>query len=152
VSAAQAEAAFQRALELDDSCFEAWVNLGGVRMARLDFAGAVEANTRALAVKPDLVQAQFNLGLGHLYLGHPDELVGCFEKVIAAEPQNAAGHYYLAVGQLAQGRVDDARASLQRAQALGYQPPPEFLRALDKAEGSEGAIVMEFEPGKDPVQ
>jgi tetratricopeptide (TPR) repeat protein len=152
VSAAQAEAEFVRAIELDERCFEAWVNLGGIRMARLDFAGAVEANNRALAIRPELVQATFNLGLGHLYLSHPDEMVVCFEKVIAAEPQNAAGHYYLAVGQLAQGRVDEARARLQRAQALGYQPPPEFLRALDKASGSQGEIVMEFEPDEEPVQ
>ncbi|MFH1810464.1 MAG: tetratricopeptide repeat protein [Pseudomonadota bacterium] len=147
LSATEAEKELQHALVLDPHCVEAWVNLGGVRMARMDFKGAVEANQRALAVQPELTQARFNLGLGHLYLGQADEVVACFEQVVTREPDSAPGHYYLAVGQLAQGRVDDARASLASAMALGHKPPPEFLRALDKASGQQGAVALEIEPG-----
>ena len=46
-----AEAAYRKALELDPDLLEAWVNLGGVLMARWDFKGSLEANREALLRK-----------------------------------------------------------------------------------------------------
>ncbi len=149
--APEAEAELNRALELDPSCAGAWVNLGGLRLARWDFAGCVEANDRALATEPDLLIAHFNRGLGFLYLKQPAEMIACFRRVIALDPHHAAGHYYLAVGLLAAQVVDEAQAALARATTLGYSAPPEFLKAMDQAlhKKSDGGVTT-FEIGTNP--
>lgn len=129
---AKAEVSLRRAVELDPNFAEAWSNLGGALLSRWDFAGCITANRRALELKPDLVQAHYNLGLGHLYNGDTAPMVSCFRKVIELEPENAGAHYHLALGLHAQGHIERARSSLDKAMALGYTPEPEFLRAMER--------------------
>ena len=130
----KAEEAFLKALEIDPGCVEAWVNLGGVRMMRWEFQGCLEANRKAVELQGDLLQAHYNMGQAYLYLESPAGLVECNRRVLELDPNHAAGHYFLAVGLLATNDVAGARASLDRATALGYRPPPDFLRTLDRAE------------------
>jgi cytochrome c-type biogenesis protein CcmH/NrfG len=129
----QAVTELEKAVQLDPQCAAAWVNLGGARLTRMDFAGCVEANRRAAVCDPDLTLAAYNEGLAHLYLGQAREMTDCFERVLELEPNHAAGHYYLAVGLLELGRTDEAVVSLQRATALGHSPQPDFLRAVERA-------------------
>ncbi len=133
--AREAEAAFRRALELRPGYPEALVNLGGVLLARWDFQGCIDANRRAAENKPDLMLAHYNEGLGHLYLGDGEAMVACFRRALALEPNHAACEYYLAVGLLATGAVAESRLHLDAAVAGGFSPVPEFLKALEKAEG-----------------
>ncbi|MBI4865005.1 MAG: tetratricopeptide repeat protein [Candidatus Riflebacteria bacterium] len=126
-----AEQELRRAVELDPGLAEAWVNLGGVLFLGWDFRGCVEANSKAVACNPSLLQAHYNLGLGYLYLGQADKVVSCFREVLDLDPKNAGGHYHLAVGLLATGEVEQARAMLSRAIALGYSPQPEFLKIME---------------------
>lgn len=126
--------AYRRALELDPAMCKAWVNLGGSLFLKWDFQGAVEANEKALALDPELLEAHFGLGQAQLYLKQPAEVVRCNRQVIELDPTHGAGHYFLAVGLLALGEVGPARESLAFAMRYGYQPRPEFLRELAKAE------------------
>jgi tetratricopeptide (TPR) repeat protein len=130
----RAEAAYRRALELDPTLIKAWVNLGGVLLLKWDFQGCLEANRKAVELQGDLLQAHYNMGQAYLYLESPAGLVECNRRVLELDPNHAAGHYFLAVGLLATNDVAGARASLDRATALGYRPPPDFLRTLDRAE------------------
>lgn len=129
----RAEQELLRAIELDEKYAEAWVHLGGVRLACWDFQGCVEANQRAVAINPSLMQAHYNQGLGFLYLNRPAEMVECFRRVVELDPEHAGGHYHLAVGLLAKGEKLEAQAELGRAVNLGYAPQPEFVKALDRA-------------------
>jgi Flp pilus assembly protein TadD len=131
----EAEEAFRRALELRPGYPEALVNLGGVLLARWDFQGCVEANRKAAQAKPELMLAHYNEGLGHLYLGEGEAMVACFQRALELDPQNPACEYYLAVGLLACGAVAESRLHLDAAVAGGFSPVPEFLKALEKAEG-----------------
>ena len=144
----EAEAHLRHATEVDPTCIEAWVNLGGLLMSRWDFAGCVEANRRALGIDPNLIQAHYNEGLGHLYAGDAERMVGCFSRVVELDPQHAGGLYHLAVGQLAMKRAEDALATLKRSMLLGYSPKPEFLKALEKEVGA--ARVPEPQSGHHP--
>jgi len=142
----RAEKAYRKAVELDPDLVEAWVNLGGVLLLRWDFQGCLEANRQALERQEDLLLAHYNMGQACLYLGDGEGLVACSRRVLELDPKHAAGHYYLAVGLLATGQVAEARKNLSQAMALGYQPLPEFLRSLDRAEGQEeskGATASE---------
>jgi len=140
----RAEGAYRRALKIDPDLFEAWVNLGGVLMLKWDFQGAVEANREALKRREDSVLAHYNSGQANLYLGNADAVVQSCRRVVELDPTHAAGHYFLAVGLLATNRIKEARESLGRAKALGHSPQPDFLKALDLAEG-------QLERQKDPT-
>jgi cytochrome c-type biogenesis protein CcmH/NrfG len=86
------------------------------------------------------------MGQACLYLGDGEGLVRCARRVLELDPAHAAGHYFLAVGLLETGEVAGARDALNRAQALGYRPLAEFLRALDKAEQQTAGAQSEGEP------
>ncbi len=129
----RAEELYRKALELDDSLVEAWVNLGGVLLLKWDFAGCLKANQEAVARQDDCVLAHYNMGQAYLYLGDAEGVVRCYRRVLELEPRHPAGHYYLAVGLLATGHVDQARRAAATAIKLGHRPSPEFLRSLEKA-------------------
>ena len=131
----QAETAYRKALELDPDLVEAWVNLGGVLMLRWDFENSMEANREALKRKEDVLLAHYNLGQACLYRGDADGVVQANRRVVELDPSHAQGRYFLAVGLLAQEKTDEAKAELARARALGHSPSPDFLRALEQAEG-----------------
>jgi tetratricopeptide (TPR) repeat protein len=130
----RAERAYRDALAIDPDLIEAWVNLGGVLMLKWDFQGSMEANREALKRNDELVLAHYNLGQACLYLGDADGVVRSSRRVIELDPDHAAGHYFLAVGLLANKRVEEAHRALNRAKALGHSPQPDFLRALNQAE------------------
>lgn len=148
-----AEKAYEKAIELDPEHTRAWVNLGGARLLRWDFKGALEANEKALEADPDLLIAHYNKGQAHLYLGEPESMLPCYERVLELDPDHAAGHYFYAVALLATKDISRAREHLSKSMALGHRPPSEFIRELEKQEGTgpEGmrpAGIMEFPPSR----
>jgi tetratricopeptide (TPR) repeat protein len=130
----RAERAYRRALELDPDLVEAWVNLGGVLLLKWDFKACLEANQQALERDADLLMAHFNMGQAYLYMSDAESLIRCNRRVLELDAKHAAGHYFLAVGLLATKQVAEARRALAKALSLGYQPRPEFLRSLERAE------------------
>jgi tetratricopeptide (TPR) repeat protein len=148
-----AEEAYAKAVELEPTLTEAWVNLGGVRLHNWDFEGCLEASKVAVSQREDLALAHYNLGQAYLYMNEPDKLVRCNKRVLELERDNAAAHYYAAVGLLAVGDVTGAERHGGRAMELGHRPTPEFLRALEKAQRAEagGRISMvEIAGGETP--
>jgi len=129
-----AEKAYRRAAELDPDLVQAWVNLGGALLMKWDFQGCLAANREAVRRKDDLVEAHYNMGQAYLYLKDAEQLVSCNRRVLELEQNHPAAHYFLAVGLLATDHVAEARAECSLATSLGYQPRPEFLKSLDRAE------------------
>jgi len=138
----KAQVELERAVELDPGYIEAWVNLGGVMMACWDFAGCVDSNKKAVECDQSCMQAHYNQGLGHMYLGQAEEMETCFEKVLELDPKNPGGHYHLAVARLAVGKVPQAKGSLAVAMRLGWAPQQEFVRALEREQ--TGQVVFEI--------
>ncbi len=132
-----AEKAYRRALELDPDLVQAWVNLGGALLMKWDFQGCLEANQEAIRRQDDLLVAHYNMGQAHLYLKDAEQLVRCNRRVLELDENHAAAHYFLAVGLLATDRVEEARGECARAASLGYQPRPEFLKSLERAEKAQ---------------
>jgi tetratricopeptide (TPR) repeat protein len=130
----RAEREYRRAVELDSSLVEAWVNLGGALLLKWDFKAALEANLEAVKLQDEMPLAHYNLGQSYLYMGDAEGLVRANRRVLELAPDNGAGHYFLAVGLLALDQVEEARAELGAAMALGHRPSPEFLKKLHRAE------------------
>ena len=129
-----AETAYRKAVEIDSELIEAWVNLGGALMLKWDFRGAIEANREALKRNDELVVAHYNTAQACLYLEDAEGVVQSCVRVLELDPTHAAGCYFLAVGLLATGGLEQARQAVARADALGHSPAPDFLRALEKAQ------------------
>ena len=132
-----AEKAYRRALELDPGLVQAWVNLGGALLMKWDFKGCLEANQEAIRRQDDLVVAHYNMGQAYLYLKDAEQLVRCNRRVLELDENHAAARYFLAVGLLATDQVEEARGECARAASLGYQPRPEFLKSLERAEKAQ---------------
>ncbi len=130
----QAEEAYLKAVELDPDLVQAWVNLGGIRLMRWDFKGSLAANEEAVRRRPELAEAHFNMGQAYLYLNDPVNLLHANQRVLELEPNHGAAHYFAAVARLAMDELGAAHRHLARAIELGHSPPPEFIRAMEKAQ------------------
>jgi tetratricopeptide (TPR) repeat protein len=142
-----AEAAYQMALDLDPTMVKAWVNLGGLRLARWDFEGCLAATREAVQLRPDLATAHFNMGQAYLYLNDPPRLLGCMKKALELERDHPAAHYFAAVALLALGEVGAAERHLGRAVELGLQPTQELMKAMGAARTNRarpGANLVEI--------
>jgi tetratricopeptide (TPR) repeat protein len=149
--AKEAEKEIRKAIELKPDYAKAWVNLGGLLLARWDFKGCVEANSEAISCDPNLVEAHYNCGLGYLYLKEAEEMVSCFNKVLELDPNNPGGHYHLAIGLLHLGKVKEAEAESIIAKSLGFSLRPEFIRELEKQAGGPGKLENPTNGGGQPA-
>ncbi len=137
-----AEGAYRRAVELDPTLLEAWVNLAGTLLLQWRFEECLEASRKAVELRDDLPVVHFNMGQAYLYLGDADGLVECNRRVLELDSDHPAANYFLAVGLLAQKKVAKARFYLERAMRLGHRPTPEFLRAMERAK-DDGVRLIE---------
>ena len=150
----QAEESYLKALEIDPTMFQAWVNLGGVRLMRWEFQGCLEANQEAAKLRDDLPIVHYNMGQAYLYLNEPENLVRCNERVIELDGDNGAAHYHAAVGHLAMDNLGATERYLGRAIELGHQPTQDFVKAMEKAnvkkEREQNVTLIEISGAETP--
>jgi len=130
----QAEKSYLKALKIEPTLFQAWVNLGGVRLMRWEFQGCLEANQEAANLRDDIPNVHYNMGQAYLYLNDPQNLIRCNKRVIELDGNNGAAHYHAAVGHLALDNLGAAERYLGRAIELGHQPTQDFVKAMEKAQ------------------
>jgi tetratricopeptide (TPR) repeat protein len=85
--------------------------LGNIDAAAADYE-------RALALKPDYVEALSNLGNLRLMQGRLDEAIGCFKRALAHNPDYAEAQMNLGNALREQGKADEAIARYERAIVL----------------------------------
>ena len=69
---------------------------------------AVKSFEKALAIKPDYTEVNYNLGLTFQELGQLDAAVKCYEKAIDVNPDHAEAHNNLGVTLKELGQLDAA--------------------------------------------
>jgi Flp pilus assembly protein TadD len=94
---------------------KAFIDEGLQAARRGDFAAAVAAYDRALAVNPRNARILNWRGYALYRSGSFGEAIASFERAIAVEPRAAEAHYNLALTLWKSGRRDDAVKSLARA-------------------------------------
>ncbi len=149
----EAEEGYRAALDRDSTLVEAWVNLGGLLMARWDFPGCLAATQEAARLRPDLAVAHYNLGQAYLYMNDPENLLRSNLRVLELERDHPAAHYYAAVAQLALGDVPAAQRHLGRSMELGHHPTKDFLQAIEAATrrgGQQGVTLVEITGAEAP--
>ncbi|MEO5374746.1 MAG: tetratricopeptide repeat protein [Alphaproteobacteria bacterium] len=108
---------FSHAISLAPTFVEALNNLGNM-MLRTDPMVAAEFYRRAVAVKPDHVNAWFNLGEALTRMSWLGEAETCYKRALGLDPRLALAHAGLANIRHYERRVEDALAITERALAM----------------------------------
>jgi tetratricopeptide (TPR) repeat protein len=111
----EANAQFQKALELAPNDMEAYWNIGYafVRYGRLD--EAISLYQKALQIRPDSAIACYNLGNALLQKGRVDEAIPQYQKAVQIKPDFALAYSSLGNALMKRGRVDEAIPQYQKA-------------------------------------
>lgn len=85
---ADAQRAYDRALELNPTSASIHNNIGNLKRAQGDLGDAVEAYHEAIRIDPNAVIPRFNLGLAEMDQHHTPEAIAAFQAVIDLEPSH----------------------------------------------------------------
>jgi tetratricopeptide (TPR) repeat protein len=113
---ADAERAFERALQADEDCAEAHFGLALSALQRHDWEAAADAALGIVALNHHHPRAHFLLGTALARMGRPRRAIQAFETALAQRPDDAAAHGWLAAihDQVTQ---DAGRAAHHRSMA-----------------------------------
>jgi TolB-like protein/Tfp pilus assembly protein PilF len=113
---AKAQAAVDKALDLDDRLGEAYSALAGIKQAKRDFGGAEATFQRALELNPNYATAYYWYGdlLGS-NLGRPEEALVLHRKALALDPFSVGIMNSIANDLETLGRFDEALAAYEKS-------------------------------------
>lgn len=116
-----AERRFQAAIDLDPRTVPAYLNLGDLRLARGDTAGALDVWERVIEVAPERAYLAFDrLAAGYPAAGAPARFHTLCRRLIEATPQDWRARLALANDLAAKGSRDAALELL--FEALAFNP------------------------------
>jgi tetratricopeptide (TPR) repeat protein len=87
-----------------------------------DYAGAVRAYERGLAVQPENAELLNSLGFALFQQGRSQEAVDALEKAVAADPRHKKAHNNLALAAIDLGELELAEAHYRESLAIEPQP------------------------------
>jgi tetratricopeptide (TPR) repeat protein len=99
--------------------------LGAVNAAAGRLEEAVTSYAKALLIKPDYVEAHYNMGVALNDLGKHEEAIASYTKAVQIKPDYAATHNNLGNALKALGKHEEAIASYTKA----LQIEPDFAEA-----------------------
>ena len=133
----EAQAEFQKAIDLDPTYAEAVTNLGVTLAQQGRWADAIAAYRKAISlpIYPSPEVAYANLGWAYLNLGKPREAEESYRAAIQLQPSFPQAYYFLGVVLDREGRKDEAKVAFRRARDLDPDSPfgqkaGELLRAM----------------------
>ncbi|MCF8077733.1 MAG: tetratricopeptide repeat protein [Desulfobacterales bacterium] len=121
----EAEKELLQAIDCSPTLAEAYVQLGGICLARGDLDGCPDWNKRATQSRAGFSEGWGNIGFVHLQRGELEDAVYALEKAIRWNPKFIQALASLANAYLAQGEVEKSIDTGLKALAL----EPEFAVA-----------------------
>jgi predicted O-linked N-acetylglucosamine transferase (SPINDLY family) len=113
-----AESAYRQILKVEPQHADAWHLLGVIRSQTGDHARAVEFISRALEMKPDWAEANYNLGNAWRGQLKSDESIACYRLALELKPDYAEAHVNLGNALKDQGDLEGAEVCYRRALEL----------------------------------
>lgn len=111
-----------RATRLKPDDFWSWFWKGVCGYRRADYAGAKEAWTVAIALRPNVAECFYSRGLAHLANANWDESILDFDQALALEPNLAKAMFNRGVVRLNQKEFRSAETDLLESMKLGADP------------------------------
>ena len=120
-NSSKAISCYQRALDQNPRCYQAWVGLGVTHRRDGNTDEAARCYHHALKIESNYAGVHANLGALYLIMGDDKKSIESLEKAIALNPALAIVHGNIAVAYAMVKRFDRAELSLKQAIALGYK-------------------------------
>ncbi len=119
----QAEAYYNKALELDAAFTNAHVNLADLYRAQGDDSKAKDVLDKAKSIAPDDAAIRHSLGLLQVRLGNNDSALAELSKAVELQPNNSRYRYVYAIALHSVGKIKQAIAMLEEllSQSPGYR-------------------------------
>ncbi|MGB9105081.1 MAG: rhomboid family intramembrane serine protease [Terriglobales bacterium] len=114
----QAEAAFQRAAQLNPKNPAVLAQLGALYLRDKRYEPARQAFQQITELNPKDAEAQVNLGVALNLLGHSDQALARFRKATELNPNLPVAWYNLGIGSMNLRRYDDAVDAFSRTTKL----------------------------------
>ena len=118
----EAEPFYHRAVALDPSFKEAWINLGLAALTQGRREEALSCQREALRLDPDCADAHNNLGMAHYALGHIAEAENSFRAALRLRTDHANATLNLGSTRQILNHVEQAEALFRHALTLGADP------------------------------
>lgn len=115
----KARTALEKAVSMNAKVAAPFLNLGMVRTDLGDFAGAVEALTKANDLQKNWIAAVNELGIAYRKNGDFDNAVKQFRKAVSIDDNFAVGHYNLAESEYRRGNVKEAKKEYEKLKKMG---------------------------------
>lgn len=99
---------YRKATELAPDMYDAWLATGDLCGSMELWQEGMEALGKALELQPDVDTVLFNYGAYAFNAGDTETARGAFEKLVAANPDHALGHYRLGLVNVGLGNKEEA--------------------------------------------
>lgn len=126
---------FERALEFDSELPEAQNGLVAALQRRARLRAEIDTLRKSAETGPPHADAFYDLGLAQMRAGDYEAASRSLSRAAQLDPADAKPHAMLAIVRLASNDVSGAWQEVAAARALGLQPEPSLLRALQKRTG-----------------
>lgn len=105
----------EKALELDPTLRQGWMNLAGLEIAQREYASALSALEKARELDPEAEDNHLNLGAVHVLMGNEREARSHFDRYLSHRDASAESYYLVAANYAIGGWADAAVAALEQA-------------------------------------
>ncbi|NEO97862.1 MAG: DnaJ domain-containing protein [Symploca sp. SIO2E9] len=134
---------YTKAIELNPSFLEAYIERGASRYKLGDARGALQDCNQALEIDPNSTQAYYYLGRARYRLGYTASAIKAYTQAIRLKPDHAQAYYYRGVAnndlrELAFAVEDWQQAAVlfsEQGDKTGYQLVNGTLKTLNKTPG-----------------
>jgi adenylate cyclase len=109
-----------QAVDLNPSMPMAWIWLGWAQLLAGDPETTITATERAKRLNPQgaMVWIHDSLALAYWELGRHDEALEAAQRLVATQPTYFTGYAYIAMNEVALGRLEEARAAISEGRRV----------------------------------
>lgn len=122
--------AFSKAIELDPTNFEAYLERALLKDATGDFTGAIQDYSKVIELNPSMVVAYINRGFIKWSLKIYYDAMNDFTEVIKKDPKNSDAYFYRGLIKHHLEQSDNGCSDLFKAKELGFDLSQEELENL----------------------
>jgi tetratricopeptide (TPR) repeat protein len=122
---------YLKVIDLDPDNGDAYFNLGYLSESQGELSEAVNYYEKAVEVAPKNAETYYNLGNVYASLGQNGEAIASYLKTVGINPRHQNAFVNLSILSFKSRDFQRAIHYLEDAQALGYNPPAEYLKTLE---------------------
>ncbi len=122
---------YLKVIDLDPENGDAYFHMGYLSESQGELREAVNDYEKAVEVSPKNAEAYYNLGNVYASLGQNGEAIASYLKTVGVNPRHQDAFVNLSILYFKSRDFQAAIHYLEEARALGYNPPIEYLKALE---------------------